>query len=228
MAYDKIVDSAKLDAGMTATANAIRAKTGGSSAIPWKENTGFADAVGDISQAEDLSAELEAQDALISALEEAVAGKAAGGGTVDPPNIQPLSVTSNGTYTASGDVDGYSPIVVNVPSSGDSGGAIETCELRICLENAPNAYINYIWFAREIDGILNTTMVSDKIYDGINIFLLVAVGTPVTIRYYNGGWLVRALSDTNTEIVYEDYNNSVIVKCTKSGSASLILEGIEE
>jgi hypothetical protein len=45
MAYDKVVDSAKLDAAMTATANAIRAKTGGSSAIQWKETTGFADAV---------------------------------------------------------------------------------------------------------------------------------------------------------------------------------------
>lgn len=33
-----------------------------------------------------------------------------GGGT-----IESLSVTSNGTYTASGDVDGYSPVVVNVP-----------------------------------------------------------------------------------------------------------------
>ena len=113
MAYDKVVDSAKLDAGMTATANAIRAKTGGTGAIPWKENTGFADAVGSISQAEDLSAELAAQDALISELEAAVANKAAG--TVEPPNIQPLSVTQNGTYTASGDVDGYSPIVVAVP-----------------------------------------------------------------------------------------------------------------
>lgn len=114
MAYDKIVDSAKLDAGMTATANAIRAKTGGSSAIPWKENTGFADAVGSISQAEDLSAELAAQDALISALEEAVAGKAAGGGSAAPPNIQPLNISENGTYTVPDGVDGYNPITVKV------------------------------------------------------------------------------------------------------------------
>lgn len=120
MAYDKVVDSAKLDAGMTATANAIRAKTGGTEKIPWDSATGFKTAVEEIQTGggtEDLSAELEAQDALISALEEAVAGKAAGGGTVEPPNIQPLSVTENGTYAASGDVDGYSPIVVNVPKS---------------------------------------------------------------------------------------------------------------
>lgn len=170
MAYDKVVDSAKLDAGMTATANAIRAKTGGTGAIPWKENTGFADAVGDISQAEDLSAELAAQDALISALEEAVAGKAAGGGTAEPPNIQPLTVvennettilghnerlsalveqvealpdavnavvepltaTKNGTYEPEEGVSGFSPVIVNVPSSGGGGGVqIQTGEFTI-------------------------------------------------------------------------------------------------
>lgn len=38
-----------------------------------------------------------------------------GGGT---PNIQSLNVTQNGTYTASGGVDGYSPVTVSV-----SGGA---------------------------------------------------------------------------------------------------------
>lgn len=38
----------------------------------------------------------------------------AGGGTV--PVIQPLNVTENATYTAPTGVDGYSPIVVNVPS----------------------------------------------------------------------------------------------------------------
>lgn len=120
MAYDKVVDSAKLDAGMTATANAIRAKTGGTEKIPWDSATGFKTAVEAIQTGggtEDLSAELAAQDELISALEEAVANKASGGGggTAEPPNIQSLTVTANGTYTASGDVDGYSPITVDVP-----------------------------------------------------------------------------------------------------------------
>lgn len=41
------------------------------------------------------------------------AGTASGGGA----NIQALSVTQNGTYTASGVVDGYSPVTVNVAGS---------------------------------------------------------------------------------------------------------------
>lgn len=82
----KVVDAGRLDAAMTATADSIRAKTGGTSTIPWDSATGFKSAVEEIRTdggTEDLSAELEAQDELISALEEAVAGKAAGGGTIE-------------------------------------------------------------------------------------------------------------------------------------------------
>ena len=45
MSYDKVIDSAKLDAAMNATADAIRAKTGGTADIPWNESTGFASAI---------------------------------------------------------------------------------------------------------------------------------------------------------------------------------------
>lgn len=45
MPFDKVIDSAALDAGMTATADAIRAKTGSADAIPWDSQRGFADAV---------------------------------------------------------------------------------------------------------------------------------------------------------------------------------------
>ena len=37
-----------------------------------------------------------------------------GGGSSSQPNIQELNITQNGTYEASGDVDGYNPVVVNV------------------------------------------------------------------------------------------------------------------
>lgn len=51
MALDKIVDSSKLNAALTATANAIRAKTGDSDTIAFDmtTSTGFAAAVADIS-----------------------------------------------------------------------------------------------------------------------------------------------------------------------------------
>lgn len=45
MAYDKVVDSAALDAAMTYTANRIRAKTGGTDQIAWDSAKGFGDAV---------------------------------------------------------------------------------------------------------------------------------------------------------------------------------------
>ena len=45
MPYDKIVDSAKLDAAMSASADAIRAKTGDAAKIPWDKTSGFASAI---------------------------------------------------------------------------------------------------------------------------------------------------------------------------------------
>ena len=45
MAFDKVVDSAALDAAMTYTANRIRNKTGGTDQITWDSAKGFGDAV---------------------------------------------------------------------------------------------------------------------------------------------------------------------------------------
>lgn len=50
--------------------------------------------------------------------------KTQGTATGGTPNIQSLSVTQNGTYTASGGVDGYSPVTVSV--SGGGGLVYET------------------------------------------------------------------------------------------------------
>ncbi len=49
MAFDKLVDSAKLDGALKSTADAIRAKTGGTENIPWSETDGFKSAVEGIS-----------------------------------------------------------------------------------------------------------------------------------------------------------------------------------
>lgn len=111
----------RIQANVTNALSAISGK--GVTVPPGANSDDLEELIENISQAEDLSAELAAQDALISELEAAVANKAAG--TVEPPNIQPLTVTENGTYTASGDVDGYSPITVVVPTSGGGDTSIE-------------------------------------------------------------------------------------------------------
>lgn len=49
MAFDKVIDSAALDAAMTYTANRIRDKTGGTDQIAWDSAKGFGDAVDAIS-----------------------------------------------------------------------------------------------------------------------------------------------------------------------------------
>ena len=49
MAFDKVVDSAALDAAMTYTANRIRNKTGDTNQIVWDSAKGFGDAVDAIS-----------------------------------------------------------------------------------------------------------------------------------------------------------------------------------
>ena len=45
MSYDKLIDSAKLDGALSASANAIRAKNGDNAKIPWDATTGFANAI---------------------------------------------------------------------------------------------------------------------------------------------------------------------------------------
>lgn len=65
---------------------------------------------------EDLNEVLTEQEALITELQSVLAEKASGGGTTPAdPIIESLEVTENGTYTAPDGVDGYSPVIVNVP-----------------------------------------------------------------------------------------------------------------
>lgn len=63
MAYDKVVDSAALDAAMTYTADRIRNKTGGTDQIAWDSAKGFGDAVDAITGG---GADHSAEDAIIT------------------------------------------------------------------------------------------------------------------------------------------------------------------
>lgn len=49
----------------------------------------------------------------------------------EQPEIEPLSVTVNGTYTASGLIDGYSPVTVNVPTYEEEYEEMLECQAEI-------------------------------------------------------------------------------------------------
>ena len=204
MAFDKIIDSAKLDGALSATADAIRSKTGATDSIPWDETAGFKAAVdsmeiGGTSVSEwetvmpatdiaftdggeyisfetvyplttgkrykvkwgDTEYESTAVDTVFDGMPCVAIGNVgalAGNPSTEPfvigyipavngfgifrldgsdeevnvtiyvstipaPVILPLEITENGTFSAPEGVDGYSPITVNVASSG--GGSIE-------------------------------------------------------------------------------------------------------
>lgn len=91
-----VTDGTKLNAGMTATANKIREKTGGSAPIAWDytNDTGFAAAV----------------DAIQT-----------GGGAV----LEALNVSANGDYYPESGVDGYDEVHVTVPSYPEPTGTIQ-------------------------------------------------------------------------------------------------------
>ena len=82
----QIIDGGKLDRSLTATANKIRQKTGGSAAIPfdYAGETGFAAAIDDI--------------------------EGGGGSAV----LRPLVATENGVFTPPEGVDGFNTVTVNV------------------------------------------------------------------------------------------------------------------
>ena len=125
------------------------------------------------------------------------------------PVIEPLTITSNGEYTAPAGVDGYNPILVSV-TSGDDGiwSAIEKKSPLVVITLSPNV-LYYILEMGDVigthmsEGLYNNTRyVKNKGYKNVLVGVIKINGSPV---YYH----ILASSGTTAENNYEYVNGSL-------------------
>ena len=110
-------------------------------------------AIGDAIRAKTGGTELLTLDAMPTAIE-SISGAA-------EPVIEALEVTSNGTYTASNGVDGYSPITVNVPQYGSPPD-----EAFVISRNCQYRFANsgWDWFIKNYGNKITTENITNAQY----------------------------------------------------------------
>lgn len=130
-----------------------------------------------------------------------------GGGSA---TIQALSVTANGTYTASGGVDGYSPVTVNVSGGGSANpivlyftgsGTSHSSSPAACTELQCVVVSDYI----QNDGNGNFTVLKSGTY---------SVSALIKGSYNGGGTLIRS------QVQVKQNSTSVIDITTSSNAPS--------
>lgn len=156
------------------------------------------------------------------------------GGTATPV-IEKLTVTGNGTYTASDGVDGYSPVVVDVSQSSSD---VETCTLNISIDTSDEADddISYIGtltysYVDQNDGTVHYNTVGGFEGSGkITSFEInnAVVNSPIYL-YVAGSIYYETYSVTsiqNANIIYNDSYATKILVCTNHNSIShVVLKG---
>lgn len=127
------------------------------------------------------------------------------------PVIEALEITKNGTYTAPAGVDGYSPVTVNVETSG--GGAPDTCT--VVLKHGGDATNEY-WCAatRYVDG----AFAAYYTYGAAG-----AVSFPLTITDVVCG---SAISIQNFGLVFGDFATTGGVTSTNGSTGDVNLSGM--
>lgn len=92
------------------------------------------------------------------------------GSSISEPVIEPLTITSNGTYTAPSGVDGYSPITVNVASSGTSTGETPTPVITVSSSGLITATAGTKSATKQLSVSDDSDFKAANIKSGVNIF----------------------------------------------------------
>lgn len=85
------------------------------------------------------------------------------------PVIEPLLITANGTYTASGNIGGYSPVTVNVSGSGGSAPSATQHMIVFTFSDSTSTTITAYWDDNFITTAITATV--PKTYSGKTVTL---------------------------------------------------------
>ena len=144
-----------------------------------------------------------------------------GSGPSTEPIINPLEVTKNGVYTAPDGVDGYSPVTVNVPTSGGSGD-----------ERLPDGYtrVDYIQFTEEQfvdtgiicnqDTKIRTIFTREKSAQHYMFGVASSDNTASVTAYLGGNWRFGNKGQTKSPTARED-----IVYCGIMSKSEITMTG---
>ncbi len=129
--------------------------------------------------------------------------------TAASPVIESIEITENGTYDAPGGVDGYNPIIVNVPSSGGGGLPTEAlnitgnCDYKFC-GNGWNWFINAYGNQITTNNIVSATHMffNNGITEEIPFTLNFQQGTPTnTMCMFQNAYYLTKLPTVNNLMI---------------------------
>ncbi len=174
-------------------------------------------------------AQLEFPTGFVSAIQAIPTG---GGGV-----IQPLSLTQNGTYTPPSGVDGYAPVIVNVPSSGGEGpiyyGASipspslgDNEDLYIQYESKPSTFDHTYGIVaeyRKVNGNWEPYTIPMAETHGVHIWTHSTGGTDASIYIQEGYWDVPNNTFVPTGVIEDVLYTSVRTWATAKNCYGLAL-----
>lgn len=149
----------------------------------------------------------------------------------ESPVIEPLTITSNGEYTAPAGVHGYNPILVSVPSGGEAGGIWSVLQDRsplVVITLSPNV----LYFVLEMGDVIgtymsegihnNTRYIKNKGYKSVLVGVIRINGSPV---YYHILSSSGQRADNNYEYVndalYKTFERKIKIGAINASNISL-------
>ena len=141
---------------------------------------------------------------------------------IESPVIKPLTITSNGDYTAPVGVDGYNPIKVSVPSEGEEDGIWSVLQDRsplVVITLSPTVLYYVVEMGDVIEtymseGVYNDTRyVKDKGYRSALVGVIRLKGSPVYYHILSNSYGHRAANNYEyvNDTLYQTFERKIMI-----------------